>query len=182
MGLPQEVECSVPVGLGAFLAPPPPWLTSSVAAFRSTLCELWWSCSARAIAIDNRSCRSHERSRRSRRRLADVASSHANCSRPLESIFERRAQNRGTLETPWLVWWVWLVWLVLSHEACISTSFTLRCNRPLRTNLRGQYLCTDPCPWWPNNQEFNSRRQRHLPALDDTQQKLCAIEGLKKST
>ena len=47
------------------------------ASFCSTLCELWWSCSARAIAIDNRSCRSHERSRRSRQRLADVASSRA---------------------------------------------------------------------------------------------------------
>ena len=101
---PKKKYCGPAAGGGVF-CPRGAWCvscsTSSLAlvvcrrsaSFRSTLCELWWSSSARAIAIDNRSCRSHERSRRSRRRLADVASSRATWCRPLESIFERRAQK-----------------------------------------------------------------------------------------
>ena len=73
--LPQEVECL----RGAWYNT---CSTSSLALvvcrrgapFRSNLCLLWWSCSARAIAIDNSSYRSHERSRHSRRLLADVTS------------------------------------------------------------------------------------------------------------
>ena len=74
----------------SFVAPS----TTLVSHVEGLVPEEWWSASARAQAIDIRSCRHHERSRRSRRRLAAPVARSA-IGRPLGSIVQAPQRNPG---------------------------------------------------------------------------------------
>ena len=76
----------------SYLAPS----TTLVSRFEGVVPEEWWSASARAVRTVCRSCFNHERSRRSRRRLA-APESRSPCS----NMSTARATEQKTVLTHW---------------------------------------------------------------------------------
>ena len=88
-------------GTGGLLSPWGP----SCAAVGSTL-QLWCRASASAIRTDIRSCRSHERSRRSLRRLAPPArSATTDQSQVFCTSGYAHVETRTCLKNCWWCWW-----------------------------------------------------------------------------
>ena len=129
---PPEVESPVPVGRSASRAPPPPALAAVFCPRGAPFCcistftfgpALWWRAAARAMRTVCCSCRSIERSRRSRRRRA----APEGC--PLSSaIFghAKKTEDNTNLSEP--VWWLWWLW---SRRDVYDMSLTKCHNSPI---------------------------------------------------